>query len=437
MSRIKKPQALSLTTSLTLALGLVVYTALSMVLVFYFVLFPMATRAADDMAAFISVVADSWGHLNAQERIELTQHLAEDHQLFLRTDPVKLTSIKEFYPFIPRLEKSLLLHAKQPIVVQQDLEKASCFWVEIVKANQVLRFGFFHDRIGPKPPKAILGIIALAILLILIITMILVRRITSPIKKLSVAAEKLGHGHFSVRMPKTGLTELDSLGDSFNRMAEELAQLMSNRAILFGGVSHDLRTPITRMQLAAELLEDDLNAHLITGLRNDLNEMEHLIQQSMELVKGLDKKQPVATDVDQLFASIVLDYQRQNKQINWHLNESGICKIEAGTLRRVLINLLDNAFRYSEDQSVDLSCIKQGKNLIIRINDQGVGIPKEQLEAVFQPFFRLDSSRNKKTGGSGLGLAIVRQLCDAQEWKVGLFPGKVNGLEACLIIPTS
>ena len=435
MNWFRRPKSLSVKTSLTLGLGLVIYTGLSIVLVLYFVLIPMSNRAADDMAAFISMVSESWSFLNEQERMQFQQHLREDHQLFITSGPVSVTAINKYYPFIPRLEKALLLHTGQHFVIKQRLEGRCCFWVDILQNEQVVRIGFFHERIGPKPPMALAGILASACLLILVTTVLLVRRITRPVRKLSAAANQLGMGDFSIRIPETGPKELVSLAQSFNRMAQELTQLMSNRAILFGGISHDLRTPITRMQIALELLEDNNNSSLVAGLRNDLNEMERLIQQALELVKGLEKNHPVETDLDQLIIEIVADYQRQQLTINLQLSKCGIYIIEADALHRVLANLLDNAFRYGGGQSVNLSCIRKGKNLIIRIMDQGPGIPKDQLEAVFQPFFRLDSSRSKKTGGSGLGLAIVRQLCDVHGWKIQLFSGKGKGLEACLIIP--
>ena len=435
MNWFRRPKSLSVKTSLTLAFGLIIYTGLSISLVLYFVLIPMSNRAADDMAAFISMVSESWSSLDEQQQAQFQRHLREEHQLFITSDPVPVTAIKQYYPFIPRLEKALVLHIGQPVVIKQNLEGRCCFWIEIIQDKQVLRVGFLHDRIGPKPPMALVGILALACLLILVTTILLVRRITSPVKKLSTAANQLGMGDFSTRIPETGPKELVSLAHSFNRMAEELAQLMSNRAILFGGISHDLRTPITRMQIALELLEESNNSSLIAGLRNDLKEMERLIQQALELVKGLDKNRPVEVDLGQLIAVIVADYQRQQQTINWQPSQCGVCKIEADALRRVLINLLDNAFRYGGDEPVDLSCTRKADHLIIRVMDQGPGIPKEQLEAVFQPFFRLDSSRSKKTGGSGLGLTIVRQLCDVHRWKIKLFAGKGKGLEACLIIP--
>lgn len=191
------------------------------------------------------------------------------------------------------------------------------------------------------------------------------------------------------------------------------------------------------MQIALELLEEDGNSPLMAGLKNDLTEMELLIQQALELVKGLDKHPPIETDLDQLLDKIVENYQRQQHVILREKYICGIHKIEADVLRRVLTNLLDNSFRYGNNKPVKLSCLKVNKNLIIRINDEGPGIPKDKIEAVFQPFYRLDHSRSKKTGGSGLGLAIVRQLCDVHGWKIQLFPGKWKGMEACLIIPLS
>ena len=230
--------------------------------------------------------------------------------------------------------------------------------------------------------------------------MLLVRRITNHIKRLSIAANHFGMGDFSTRIPETGPDELASLAHSFNRMAQELTQLMSNRTILFGGISHDLRTPITRMKIALELLEEDENSPLMAGLKNDLTEMEQLIQQALELVKGLDKHPPIETDLDQLLDKIVNDYQRQHYMIVKEIKKtSGIHKIQADALKRVLTNLLDNSFRYGGDDPVKLSYLKIKKNLVIRIKDQGPGIPKDKIEAVFQPFFRLDHSRSKKKRG--------------------------------------
>jgi len=149
----------------------------------------------------------------------------------------------------------------------------------------------------------------------------------------------------------------------------------------------------------------------------------------------MSKQHAVTVEIKEIIGEIVSNYQRQNYIINWNKCFCGHCKIEVNALRRVLCNLLDNAFRYSEQKPVELHCsINKGK-FIVRVLDQGPGIPFDKLDAVFQPFYRLDVSRNMQTGGSGLGLAIVQQLCDIHHWKVRLLLREQGGLEARLEIP--
>jgi two-component system osmolarity sensor histidine kinase EnvZ len=189
------------------------------------------------------------------------------------------------------------------------------------------------------------------------------------------------------------------------------------------------------MQLALELLEQDKEKALITSLKNDLIEMELLIQQSLEFVKGLEKQHVVEINLDEILNNIVEEYRNRDLFIHLKAEQCGSCKIDVQAFRRVLSNLLDNAFRYGDNSLVTLSYKKKSHQVIIQIFDEGSGIPAEKLEAVFQPFYRLDHSRSKKTGGSGLGLAIVRQLCDAQGWKIELIPRKSRGIEAYIEIP--
>jgi len=300
--------------------------------------------------------------------------------------------------------------------------------------DNVVYIGFLHERFGPHPSKAMFGILAGGLLLILITTLFLVRRITRPIKTLSNAVNLIGSGKLSTRIPEQGPQELAMLAHNFNCMAQEISQLMSNRSILFGGISHDLRTPITRMQIAIELLENENNTALITSMRNDLNEMEQLIQNALEFVKGMDKHRAFNVKINKVLNELAENYARQNQIIHWQSN-CGQCKVEINALRRVLCNLLDNAFRYSEGKPVNLTCSQEKDHLLIHIIDQGPGIPEDKLIAVFQPFYRLDNSRNKKTGGSGLGLAIVQQLCDIHDWEIELLIGKKQGLDVKLSLP--
>ncbi len=218
-------------------------------------------------------------------------------------------------------------------------------------------------------------------------------------------------------------------------MAKEIAQLMENRAVLFGGISHDLRTPITRMQLAVELLDQDQDKALISNLTNDLIEMERLIQQSLEFVKGVEIKQPLEVNLDKIINDIIDDYLKRGLIIQINSEPYGVCRIDVQAFKRVLLNLLDNAFRYGENSPVTLSVSKNKHQLTVQVLDEGPGIPTDELGKVFSPFYRLENSRSKKTGGSGLGLAIVKQLCDAHGWKIELSVRDNHGIKASIKIP--
>jgi len=429
-----KANSIYANTSLTLVFGLLGFTIISLLLIFHFILSPMAYRAADDLGGLMHILSKSWVDLPENKKPAFQAHLREQHYLFITDDNISATTVNITYPFIPRLEQALLHHTGQKIVIQQDIKDKNCFWVIIPLDNKKVQIGFLHDRLGPLPAKAILGIIVAGCLLIFITSFLLVRRITRPITTLSDAVSQLGSGMLNTRIEEKGTKELVLLAHKFNKMAEEINQLISNRNILFGGISHDLRTPITRIQIALELIEGN-NESLVSSMRADLQEMENMIKQTLELIKSMDKHQAFTIKIDQIIKQLVSDYARQNLTIEWNSNQCGRCKVEFNTLRRVLTNLLDNAFRYSQQQAVHLSCVKEQKQLLITLLDQGPGIPESELEKVFQPFYRLDTSRNKQTGGSGLGLAIVQQLCDLHNWKVRLIQKAGCGLEVQLSIP--
>ena len=433
MNVFKRSNTLYLNTSFTLAFGLLCFTLVSALLVFNLILSPLAHRAADDLGGLMHILSKSWVALPEDEKLEFQAHLRKQHFLFITDYKVLVKEVDNPLPFIPRLEQALHHHTGQPLIVKESVVDG-CFWVAIPQAEQIVYIGFFHNRIGPHPTKAIAGIVVSGCVLILIATILMVRRITRPITTLSKAVNLLSSGKLSTRIPEVGSEELVLLARNFNQMAEELTQLLTNRSLLFGGISHDLRTPITRMKLALALIDNDEDADYVAGMAKDLDEMELLIQQALELIKGMDRYRAVDIDINRLMDGVVANYQRQDLLVERTTSACGMCRIEVNAFRRVLCNLLDNAFRYSGNQSVTLICAQVENKLIIRVLDQGPGIPEDKLESVFQPFYRLDESRNKATGGSGLGLAIVRQLCDIHEWKIKLLPREDVGLEVRLEI---
>ncbi len=431
----KRFDSLFAKTSLTLTLGLALFIVMATSFAWFFILSPLSYRAADDMAALITLTSKTWASLPVQEKEVFENKIAQQHDLFFSDHNIPTQALNKFYPFIPRLEKALKRHTGEQVVIKRETGNEALFWFVLHYDKEKVNIGFYHDRPGPRPPAAIAGVFAAAVLLIIFTTLLLVRRITFPVKRLSNAVNQVGSGELSTRVPETGPSELASLAKNFNRMAKEIAQLMENRTLLFAGISHDLRTPITRMQLAVELLDQDQDKALINNLKNDLIEMEQLIQQSLEFIKGLEEQQLIDVNLDKVISHIIDDYRKINLIIQLETEPCGMCKIDVQAFRRVIFNLLDNAFRYSENSPVTMSCQKNKHLLTINILDEGSGIPTDKLLTVFQPFYRLENSRSKKTGGSGLGLAIVRQLCDAHGWKIELFPRENRGVKASIEIP--
>ena len=218
-------------------------------------------------------------------------------------------------------------------------------------------------------------------------------------------------------------------------MAAEIAELLTNRRALFAGISHDLRTPITRMQLALEMLPAATGPELVGRLRQDLDEMSRLITDTLELARRLEPHAAEVVDLREFIDSIVTDFRQGNATVEWSPEACCYCPVDTLALQRVLTNLLDNAVRYSGNQPVGVRCHCETAAAVIEVLDRGPGIAEPERDKVFQPFHRLEGSRSRCTGGSGPGLAITRQLCDVHGWEIRLLPRTGGGTEARLHIP--
>jgi two-component system osmolarity sensor histidine kinase EnvZ len=277
--------------------------------------------------------------------------------------------------------------------------------------------------------------------------LIIALRITRPLAILSSATTTVGKGGNIIIADNGGPDELVTLADNFNRMSHEVSELLENRTTLLAGISHDLRTPLTRIRLALEINADAIDSTCHSGLENNIEEMEQLLEQALLLARGIDKKEPLkqrdlvnllSTLASQLEAECLLEHPESECEIlfqadkslknslNWALPEQSFL--------RILRNLVENALRYSGNKPISIQLSLQGDSPLISIMDRGPSIPENELEAVFRPFYRLEGSRNLKTGGSGLGLAIVRQLCQALGWKITINPRQGGGNEARLLL---
>lgn len=258
-----------------------------------------------------------------------------------------------------------------------------------------------------------------------------VRMATRPLHQLAMVADTLGPDLKAARLPENGPAEVALAARAFNAMQDRIAMYMTDRLQILTAISHDLQTPITRMRLRLDLMEDRPE---YTKLRQDLHEMETLVREGVVYARTLHgaAEAPCRVDIDALLDTLVCDYIDAGRAVSLHGRVGAPILARPQALRRVVGNLADNALKFAG--AAELAVSLANGMVVISVLDRGPGIPAESLDAVFEPFHRLESSRNRDTGGSGLGLAIARQLSLAMDAALSLHNREGGGLEARLLL---
>jgi two-component system osmolarity sensor histidine kinase EnvZ len=430
----RKSHSLFRSTATTVALALIVFQLITLAVTVYFIMLPMARRSADDLAALMVLSAQTWVELPPQTRADFGLELAKKHHLWLFDTATILPDDERYFPYLTLLENALEARTGESIRIKTTEWEQTWFWAEIHTGGKLIRIGFPRDQLGIQPPLALLLVLAATIALTLVTAVILARRITRPLERLSEAARHVGQGNIPEALPESGPEELANLARAFNQMALQVQELLANRTTLLAGISHDLRTPLARMRLAVEMLPENANPKIIARLQNDLEEMNRLIGEFLAFSRGLEKEAAQESDINQVLQELADNARSEGAGIAFQPQGSCLRPVGHMALRRILANLIGNAVRYGADKVVEIECDCAGRITVIRVLDRGPGIPPEQAENVFQPFYRLESSRSSATGGSGLGLAIARQLADINGWKIELLPREGGGTEARLTI---
>jgi signal transduction histidine kinase len=286
-------------------------------------------------------------------------------------------------------------------------------------------------RAGPPLPREIfVELLALTVVLAGVLYL-MARTITRPLTDLAHAADAVGRGERHEPLPATGARELRRATQAFNSMSERLHRYLDSRTQVLAAMSHDLRTPLTRLRLRAESIDDTAHRERFVA---DLDEMNAMVQGALNLFRGLDDDEPV-TDVrvDELVAELRAEFAELNQTVDVSGAAREPIALKRQAMKRCLTNLLSNAVKYAGRADVQ---IEDGENeLVLRIVDDGPGIPEPMLERVFEPFFRLESSRNADTGGTGLGLSIARDAAQTHGGSLVLRNRSPHGLEATLRLP--
>ncbi|MBY8971650.1 HAMP domain-containing histidine kinase [Pseudomonas sp. P867] len=339
----------------------------------------------------------------------------------LRDTPIAVTSIKEAigkdYPMtvtdIPGPIKHFQVHLK--------LADGSPVTID-VRPSMV--------PLSPWLPVVLLGQLALMILCAWLAVRIAIR----PLTRLAQAVENLDPNTHPVHLDEQGPTEVAHAAIAFNAMQARIAAYLKERMQLLAAISHDLQTPITRMKLRAELMDDCGDKD---KLWNDLGEMEHLVREGVAYARSVHgaTEESRRTDLDSFLDSLVFDYQDMGKDVRLSGKSNAVIHTRPHALRRVLVNLTDNALKFAGAAQLRVEP-EEGDSLSVTVMDRGPGIAEEELARVIEPFYRVENSRNRSTGGTGLGLAIAQQLAQALGGTLTLRNREGGGLCAELRLPT-
>jgi signal transduction histidine kinase len=281
---------------------------------------------------------------------------------------------------------------------------------------------------APLPRNLLINLILLVLILVVVLYLV-ARSITRPLSELAAAADRVGRQSGVAPLQERGARELRDAARAFNTMQDRLRRYLDSRTRVLAAMSHDLKTPLTRLRLQVEALD---NPPMQERIGLELDEMEGMVRDALSLFRGLDDGEPQAPiDIDALLAKV-----REEFAVMGEVTVSGRASQpftgKAQMLKRCLTNLIANAIKFGGRADVT---VEDGAQLGIRVRDAGPGIPPQELERVFEPFYRVESSRNRDSGGTGLGLTIARDIAQAHGGALTLQNLAGGGLEALLVLP--
>ena len=300
--------------------------------------------------------------------------------------------------------------------------------------GQWIRVVATAEQETPPLPTEYWVYLALSLFVVSGIVLLAVRQATRPLQQLAQAADAFGNNLDAPPLAETGPSETRRAAQAFNRMQGRIRRLVEERSRALAAVSHDLRTPLTRMRLRAELVSDETLRHQISG---DLDAMSAMIDATLDYLRSLrENEPPQRIDIDALLDSIAEDAALLGHDVS--VSHPDAIRPFTGrltALRRALQNLLDNAVKYGERARLRAEDHEHALHLIVE--DDGPGIPPELLEQVTEPYYRIESSRSRETGGIGLGLSIVKDVARLHQGELTLSNLPTGGLSVRLTLPRS
>ncbi|MDO8986404.1 ATP-binding protein [Cypionkella sp.] len=370
---------------------------------------PTAPHNSVDAAPFLDQIRQILGQPNREV-------LADIHAL-----AVTPFAVPDNVPTAMRpMHQAMMAAHAEPIEMTLSIRLAGGDWLNV--RTMFIRPGLQLS------PQALLPLI-LMVLAVVLVAWATARRVVGPMRALAVGADRLGRGLDANPLPLTGPSEVRNTTYAFNRMQDRLTRFVSERTNMLAALSHDLRSPLTAMRLRIEMLDETEDSVRLKAL---VEEMQVMVEATLEFARGVAKTEPAATvDLSATLGDLVADAGGDRATLS---RSSPVpATVRPHALNRALRNLIDNAVRYGGGAEVSLT--KEPGFAVITVADKGPGLPEDQLEAVFEPFVRLEASRSRDTGGVGLGLAIARTIIQAHGGTIQLRNRTGGGLNAIVRLP--
>jgi two-component system osmolarity sensor histidine kinase EnvZ len=300
--------------------------------------------------------------------------------------------------------------------------------VKVRSTDKIIQILFPRERIAPSSVRIFIFWITLPSLLLISIAIIFLKNQTRPIINLAKAAEKFGKGDFVSGIRPSGASEVRKAAYEFDRMAKRIDKHLKQRSEMLSGISHDLRTPLTRLKLQLAMLNQK---DLSLKMSKDINEMESMLNSYLQFAKSQAQENSVATNINKILNEIA--NEKSSKNFHLDLPIEIVLVARKNALKRCFNNIIDNGLNYAKNVYVNIS--KSTNNLHIFINDDGPGIPLNQYKNVFKPFYRLDESRNLNHAGVGLGMSIAEDIVRSHGGSIELSKSNKKGLQVKISLP--
>ncbi|HKA46161.1 MAG TPA: ATP-binding protein [Burkholderiales bacterium] len=395
---------------------------------------PRARQMARQIVSIVNLTRAALISAQPSRRLELLRDLSQDEQVQVYlADPEEKVGRLPNRPFLKLIEQELMqeLGPETRFAVARD--GVPGVWVSFRIDEDVFWVRIPRARIERQQSLRWIGWGVLILAFALVGAWLIVFRINRPLSQLTRAAEAMGSGKVPPAVPEAGPSEISTLARAFNQMAADLKRLDDERALLLAGVSHDLRTPLSRIRLGLEMLEDKGDPALKAGMEKDIEDIDAAIGQFLDFARVSDGEAAIADgDLNSIVRSVCERQARAGKDVEARLQPLPPLALRPIAMQRMIANLVDNALRHGGPR-VEVSTALQDARAVVEVLDRGPGIPAHQVEHMLQPFTRLDSARSGP--GTGLGLAIVDRIARLHGGEVKLLPRDGGGLRARVELP--